>query len=60
MELNLGEGWKDADNIENLRAVLYKYSDSIIENNITEEIILISEELDELILSYYREYEDND
>ncbi|WP_238883444.1 aspartyl-phosphate phosphatase Spo0E family protein [Clostridium sp. YIM B02551] len=54
MDKNSCEDCKDADVIEKLRLTLYKHWDSIIQNNITKEILLISEELDKLIVNYYQ------
>ncbi|GEA32766.1 Spo0E family sporulation regulatory protein-aspartic acid phosphatase [Clostridium diolis] len=45
---------KNMDEIERLRVDLYKHWNSIIKHNITEEILLMSEELDRAIVNYYQ------
>lgn len=54
MGKNLRKSCNYEDIIENLRSILDKNADSIIQHNITEEIMLISEELDKLIVNYYK------
>lgn len=60
MEKNSCENYKEEDEIERLKLILDKHWNSIIQNNITEEILLMSEELDRLIVSHYQKYISND
>ncbi len=54
MEKKSCENYKDLDVIEKLRFTLDKHWDSIIQNDITKEILLMSEELDKFIINYYQ------
>jgi hypothetical protein len=60
MEKNSCENYKEEDEIERLKLILDKHWNSIIQNNITEEILLMSEELDRLIVSHYQKYISDD
>lgn len=59
MEKNSYKTCKEMDAIEDLRSTLYKRGDLIIQNNIAKEILLMSEELDRLIVNYYKKYINN-
>jgi|GEM_PF-3511547 len=54
MRKGYAEDRENSDNIERLRMNLHKYSDLIIQNIITEEILLVSMELDECIVKFYK------
>lgn len=60
MEKNSCENYKEEDEIERLKLILDKHWNSIIQNNITKEILLMSEELDRLIVSHYQKYISDD